>query len=215
MSNKKIGIICILLYFFFFVVLTRLIDYIKLGLICGLVVNLILVILWAAVTYLVLIKYLIDNRPDLFDGEISFHTIEDIQDNDVLYAVVVPRFNDKWVFVRHKESESWEIPSGKRKNHEDIFKTAEKMVIEKTGAKTYTISPICIYSVNRNSGVTYGLLCYSEIIEFGNTSGAESIEVKEFDEIPDNLTYPLIQPELFRKVKENAEENMMKSKSFT
>ena len=215
MSNRKISIICILLYVFFFEILTRLIDYLKIGLIYGLIVNLIMTILWAVVTYLFLKKYLIDNRPDLFDGEISYHNIEEIQDKDVQYAVVVAKFNDKWIFIRHKEGGAWEIPNGKRETYEEIFKTAERMLIEKTGAKAFAISPLYIYAVNRNSGVTYGLLCYSEIVEFGDTLGMEAIEVKEFDEIPDDLTYPLIQPELFRKVKENAEEIRIKSKSFT
>lgn len=215
MSNKKIVIICILLYVFFFEILTRLIDDLKIEIIYGLIANIILTILWAVITYLFLKKYLIDNRPDLFNGEISYHSIEEVQDKDVQYAVVVAEFKDKWIFIRHKEGGAWEIPNGRRETYEDIFKTAERMLIEKTGAKTFAISPLYIYSVNRNSGVTYGLLCYSEVVEFGDRLGMEAIEIKEFDEIPDHLTYPLIQPELFRKVKENAEENRIKSKSFT
>ena len=47
------------------------------------------------------------------------------------------------------------------------------------------------------------MLYYAVIYEFDSLPGYEIEEVKFLNKIPDNLTYPMIQPELFSKVIEN------------
>lgn len=205
MSDKKFGVTLFLLYSLFFGVLSRLIGYLNFAPAYALIGYLGLTVLWALSVYMLIKRYIIINRPDLMGGEIKFHTIEDMEDKNVHNILIVASFNGKWIFIRYKGSDGWELPGGKCNADEDISKTAEKVLMEKTGAKTFILSPVCMYSIARKKGVSYGVLCYSEITEFGDTLDTETIEVKGFDEMADILTYPLIQAELFRKVKEPVE----------
>ena len=43
------------------------------------------------------------------------------------------------------------------------------------------------------------MLCFAEITEFAKELHSEMEEVILMDELPENLTYPLIQPKLFEK----------------
>lgn len=207
MSNKKFGVTMFLLYSLFFGVLSRFMGYFNFGPVYEFIGYFGLTVLWAFSVYMLIKRYIIINRPDLMGGEINFHTIEDMKVRDVQNVLVVANFNGKWIFIRYKESDGWELPSGKCHADEEISKTAEGILIEKIGAKTFILSPVCMYSIARKNGVSYGALFYSEITEFWDILDTETIEVKGFDEMPDILTYPLIHAELFRKIKESGEHN--------
>jgi hypothetical protein len=51
-------------------------------------------------------------------------------------------------------------------------------------------------------GETFGMLCFAEISAFGDLPPLEIQEVRLFDRLPENWTYPQIQPCLFRKIRE-------------
>ena len=84
----------------------------------------------------------------------------------------------------------------------NINGTASRELVEETGAKDFEIRPVCIYSVNRDNIETFGQLFYGQIESFNRLEDSEIGEVRLFDTIPGELTYPLIQPYLFKKVKE-------------
>jgi 8-oxo-dGTP diphosphatase len=48
---------------------------------------------------------------------------------------------------------------------------------------------------------TFGLLCFAEIISFGALPDYEMEQLILREEMPSELTYPLIQPKLIEKVK--------------
>ena len=54
-------------------------------------------------------------------------------------------------------------------------------------------------SVNENGEETFGLLCFAEIREFSGQLDSEMEKVVLMDELPQNWTYPLIQPKLIEK----------------
>lgn len=74
-------------------------------------------------------------------------------------------------------------------------------LFEETGAKDFKNKAICDYSVSRNDTTTFGRLYFSEVKKLDKLPDLEIKEIKLFDDIPDNLTYPEIQPYLFEKVK--------------
>ena len=133
--------------------------------------------------------------------EINFYDTGKIDNEGLKFAVIVSKFQDKWIFVKHKDRYTWEIPGGHREIGENINETAKRELFEETGAKDFQIRPICDYSVTRNNIPSYGRLFFSKIEELDTLPDYEIKEVKLFDEIPDNLTYPEIQPYLFEKVK--------------
>ena len=72
---------------------------------------------------------------------------DSINDSMLKFAVIIARHNGKWVFCKHKERNTWEAPGGHREDGEDILETAKRELYEETGAITFDITPICIYSV--------------------------------------------------------------------
>ena len=133
--------------------------------------------------------------------KVDFHDMDKENEKFLKFAVIVSKFQDKWVFVKHKDRDTWEIPGGHREIGENINETAKRELFEETGAKDFQIRPICDYSVTRNNIPSYGRLFFSKIEEFETLPDYEIKEVKLFDEIPDNLTYAEIQPYLFEKVR--------------
>lgn len=73
---------------------------------------------------------------------------------------------------------------------------------EETGAKDFNIIPLCIYSVARDENESFGQLFYSDVKCLGELPDTEIGEVKLFDTIPESLTYPLIQPYLYKRIEE-------------
>jgi len=125
-----------------------------------------------------------------------------MDDNKFLCAVIVPQYQGKWVFVREKGKETWELPGGTHEINETIIETAERELFEETGAKKFSLTPIGISSVNFDGRQSYGLLFYSEVSEIGELPNSEIEEVKLFEDLPENLTYPSIHNVLFNKAVE-------------
>jgi len=134
--------------------------------------------------------------------KVNFYDLNEELDSKLLYAVIMARYKDKWIFVRHKERTTWEIPGGHREENENINNTASRELFEETGAKNFDIKPVCIYSVDKGEGETFGQLFCGEITHLGELPDSEIGEIKLSDSIPKKLTYPLIQPYLFKKVEE-------------
>ncbi|SHE77555.1 8-oxo-dGTP diphosphatase [Tissierella praeacuta DSM 18095] len=134
--------------------------------------------------------------------KVNFHDLNTVEDTKLKFAVIMARYNEKWIFVRHKDRLTWEIPGGHREENEDINFTASRELVEETGAKDFRIVPVSIYSVTRDGIESFGKLFYSEVEYLGELPNFEIAEIKLFDIIPESLTYPLIQPYLFKKIED-------------
>ena len=135
--------------------------------------------------------------------EVKFY--DTVNDELLKFAVIISQSNGKWVFCKHKERDTYEVPGGHREAGEDIFETAKRELKEETGAIKFEIKPICVYSVTGKTRVndtgeeTFGLLCFAEITEFATELHSEMEKVVLMDDLPENWTYPLIQPKLIEK----------------
>ncbi|MCL2862067.1 MAG: NUDIX domain-containing protein [Firmicutes bacterium] len=134
-------------------------------------------------------------------AQLKFHAfaeISEIPDEKLTHAAVVSRFKGKWIFVRHKERSTWEIPGGRRNEGENIIDTAKRELFEETGATDFEIRTVCVYIVMREKP-SYGLLAFAEIKKMGELPISEIEKIGLFDEIPDEQTYPNIHPKLIEK----------------
>jgi len=132
---------------------------------------------------------------------------DQVEDELLKFAVVISKYNGKWVFCRNKERKTYECPCGCREAGEDIGQTAERELYGETGAREYELNRICVYSVQEydEGGTSYeesfGMLHYAEIDALGELPPDSEMECIElFTDLPSNWTYPEIQPLLIEKV---------------
>lgn len=137
--------------------------------------------------------------------EVNFY--DEVEDKKLKYAVIVSKTNGKWVFCKHKERETYEVPGGRREKGESILETAKRELKEETGAIEFNIHPVCVYSVKGKTRVnenendeSFGMLFVAEIFSFEELhSEIEKILITE--KLVDNWTYPLIQPKLIEEAR--------------
>lgn len=125
---------------------------------------------------------------------------DEVDDALVKFAVILARYGGKWVYCRHKERSTLEIPGGHREAGETIEQTAARELREETGAEAFSIRPVCVYSVIRDDAEeSFGGLYAAEIFSFGELH-SEIEEVFLLEEPPEgNWTYPEIQPKLLEE----------------
>ena len=130
---------------------------------------------------------------------VNFYASENLETYSMKYVVIVAKFKDKWIFVRHFERNTWEIPGGHINEDEPIESAAKRELYEETGALEFKLYPICIYSVRDDIKETFGYLYVANINKLGPLPNSEISEIKFVSDLPGNLTYPQIQPFLFHK----------------
>lgn len=84
-----------------------------------------------------------------------------VEDRLLEFAVILSRFQEKWILCRHKERQTWELPGGHREAGETILAAAKRELFEETGALEFELQVICAYSV-KDEIEQFGLFCYAE-----------------------------------------------------
>ena len=128
--------------------------------------------------------------------EVKFY--EQVNDELLKFAVILSRTQGKWVFCKHRERTTYEIPGGHREPGETIRETAERELREETGAVEFDMKQVGVYSVKTEESETFGMLFAADIFSFEDIhSEIESILIT--DDLVEQWTYPLIQPKLLEE----------------
>lgn len=137
--------------------------------------------------------------------EVRFY--DTVNDELLKFAVIISQSNGKWVFCKHKERDTFEVPGGHRETGEKIEDTAVRELKEETGAVDFNIKPVCVYSVKGKTRVnnnatkeSFGMLYAAEIFSFEEIH-SEIEKIVLSDDLIRQWTYPLIQPKLISEAK--------------
>lgn len=131
---------------------------------------------------------------------------DNVDDCLLKFAVIISKYQDKWVLCKHRDRSTYEFPGGHREDGEEILTTAKRELYEETGAIDCSIKQISVYSVSvyddvtKNKIETFGMLYYADIYEFEELPNYEMEKIDLFESLPENWTYPEIQPILMEKV---------------
>ena len=137
--------------------------------------------------------------------EVKFHDY--VLDELLKFAVIISKTNGKWIFCKHKERETYEVPGGRREEGESIFETAKRELVEETGAVDFDMKPVCVYSVKGKTRVnenendeSFGMLYFADIYSLGEIN-SEMEKILITDTLVKDWTYPLIQPKLIEEAR--------------
>ncbi|XCP85539.1 NUDIX domain-containing protein [Roseburia hominis] len=131
-----------------------------------------------------------------------------VKDELLKFAVIIAKSQNKYVFCKHKERDTWEVPGGHRKIGENIIDTAKRELYEETGALEFDIKPICVYSVIDSNGFddkeSFGMLFFADIKCFEAELHSEIEKIIVTGEFPERWTYPSIQPVLMKEARKRS-----------
>lgn len=127
---------------------------------------------------------------------IDFFNINDM--NKASIVVIYATYKGKIVMGRHEKRNTWKIPGGHIEKDETPEMAAKRELYEETGAEDFTLKPVLKYSFEVEGKIVFGILFKSEIIKINKLPNFEIKEIRFFDELPQNVTYPEIYKEILK-----------------
>jgi 8-oxo-dGTP diphosphatase len=138
--------------------------------------------------------------------EVKFYNPSFEPESGLIYSVIAARYRKKWIYVRHRDRNTWEIPGGHIEDNETPDQAASRELMEETGAQEFSIECVATYSVLQDGRTGYGRLYLADVKLIGPVPDVSEIaEIKIMEGLPGNLTYPYIQTRLFEKINSHLE----------
>lgn len=121
------------------------------------------------------------------------------------YVVVLTMMEGKILLSRHRDRDTWETQGGHIEEGETPLLAARRELVEESGAAVYELTPLFDY-VHTGTGLG-GVAFRGDVAKLDALPGYEMAEVRLFDSLPENLTYPEITPVLFEKMQQMERES--------
>lgn len=120
---------------------------------------------------------------------------------DKAFVVVVSEYDGRIMLSRHRKRDTWETQGGHIEPDESPEAAARRELVEESGARRFTLAPVCDYYGYNNARHSNGSVFFAEILEMGDMPESEMAEIGLFDALPENLTYPNVTPILIAEAR--------------
>jgi 8-oxo-dGTP diphosphatase len=126
-----------------------------------------------------------------------------IQEPELNYVVMAARYQDQWIFVRHRERSSWEMVSGHIEEGELPDQAALRELNEEAGVIKSSMEVLCDYEVEVEGKREYGRFYGVVVSELDPVLKHETEELVLTGRLPESLTYPEVHTSLFQRALEH------------
>jgi len=126
-----------------------------------------------------------------------------IADHKLNYVVMAVRYQDQWLFVRHRERTSWEMVSGHIEAGELPDQAALRELNEEAGVVKSSMQILSDYEVEVKGKREYGRFYGVEVSELNPVLEYETEEIVLAERLPESLTYPEVHSALFQRALEH------------
>lgn len=113
------------------------------------------------------------------------------------YTVICTSYDGKWVLSRHKKRDTWETQGGHIEDGETPLECAKRELFEESGIRDAEIYPVCDYWGFNAQACSNGVVFLAVVRSLGELPESEMKEIKIFDALPAELTYPQTSPKLY------------------
>lgn len=121
------------------------------------------------------------------------------------FTVICTNYQGKWILSRHKKRETWETQGGHIEDGETPLDCAKRELFEESGIKDADLYPVCDYWGFNRQACSNGVVFLAVVHSLGDLPESEMKEIKVFDDLPLNLTYPQTSPKLCAEAKKVSE----------
>ena len=115
------------------------------------------------------------------------------------YVVVLSYMDGKILLSRHRERDTWETQGGHIGDGETPLEAAKRELFEESGIRDADVYPVCDYWGFNPFRCSNGMVFLAVVHSIGELPESEMQEIGLFEELPENLTYPLTSPVLYRE----------------
>lgn len=114
------------------------------------------------------------------------------------FVVIFSEFQGKLLLSRHRARTTWETQGGHIEPGETPLEAAKRELYEESGAADFDITPLCDYRAGDQQSGANGMVFTAVIKALKPLPESEMAEIRQFDTLPENITYPAITPVLYR-----------------
>lgn len=137
------------------------------------------------------------------DLQCMIHPLDSL--GEYIYVVICSFYKDKIILSRQKKKQTWETQGGHIEAGETPLESARRELFEESGIRDAEIIPICDYYGYDADSHANGMVFAAIVHELGDLPESEMAEVKLFDQLPEELSYPMVTPLLFEESRKRIE----------
>ena len=119
--------------------------------------------------------------------------------NNYKYTVICSYYNNMWVLSKHKKRDTYETQGGRIEAEETPIEAAKRELYEESGISDAVIYPVCDYVGYNHIGSANGQVFLAVVNSINELPESEMSEIKLFETLPSNLTYPDVSPLLYKE----------------